>query len=227
MSSTLAVPSEVFVCNMALSRLGIDQRIASINPPDQSKAAVNCAFWYPACRDKILTDAPWDFARTSTVLAPDTVTTFPGWNYAYQYPSNCLRAVAVMTSHGNRVGVDYWAGWFWPEQFSGNAGFAIPKVPFQVIANSTGTGRTIVTDIPNAYLYFIQATTLTTLFDPLFTDYLAWDLAMELSGPMRVDVKRAELCVKMRKSAMLNTMSSMMNQTQQDPERNAQSVLIR
>jgi hypothetical protein len=224
---------------MALMRLSSDLQIASINPPDQSKQATLSAFWYPICRDKILCQAPWDFARSSVILAMDTTTTFPGWNFAYQYPANCLRAVAVMTSYGMRVGPAVWNGWFWPNQFAGYTSFAIPKIPYQVIQNATGTGRTILTDIGNtlgqglsvtatpAYLYFIAATTLTTLFDPTFTDCLAWELAKELSGPLRVSgevVKRAET---MAKKSLLEAMSSMMNQAQQDPERDAQAILVR
>lgn len=222
MSAALAAQSEVVIANMALSRIKVSQRIASFDDP--GPASSNCGFWYPICRDRMLKYAPWDFARSSVALATDPTTTFPGWKYAYQFPSNCIHAVAVMTAHGMRFGPEWWVGAFWPGLYSN---FAIPKIPFQVIQNATGTGRTIVTDIPNAYLYFIATVTLPTLFDAMFTDALAWDVAKEVSGPMRADPQWSKLATQMAKSTLLEAMSQMMNQAQQDPERDSPSILVR
>lgn len=222
MTDTVTATSEVLIANMALSRISISQRIASFT--DQSAAAANCAFWYPNCRNSLLQYAPWDFARTSVRLAVDPTTTFAGWKYCYQYPSNCVHAAAVMTDHGMRVSSTWWCGWFWPNAFNG---YAIPKIPFQVIQNSTGTDKCILTDIPCAQLYFIAQTNLVTLYDQMFIDALAWQLAVEIAGPMRADLKYTQLAVKMAKSAKLEAMSQMMNQAQEDPERDSPSVLAR
>lgn len=221
-SPSIISTSEISICNMALSRIKISQRITSFN--DKSEAAVNCGLWYPNCRDSLIKSAPWDFARTSVALAVDPVTTFPGWKYAYQFPSNCLQAMAVMGSTGMRVGSISWATWFWPGLYTN---YGVPKIPFQVIQNASGTGKTIVTDITNAYLYYIAQVTLATMFDQLFVDALAWDIASEIAGPMRADAQWSKLATQMAKSSWLDALEQMMQQMQQDPERDSPSILVR
>ena len=148
---------DVDIANMALGLLGITIKVASLDPPDQSVQAAECAFHLPKVRDWLLQSAPWNFADTYIALAPDasnvpgTLYTFPGWHYAYQYPNDCLQPVAVATQAGIRMGSAYWAGHWFPHMGFGRF---VPKIPFKIFQSTATPGQlAIATDIPNAYLF--------------------------------------------------------------------------
>ena len=76
--------SEVDICNLALSRLGDDASVASINPPEGSSQAEHCAQFYPIARNSMLQGHDWNFAtRRETLALLSGVDTF-NWSYATQ-----------------------------------------------------------------------------------------------------------------------------------------------
>ncbi|UDL89842.1 hypothetical protein LGH82_00015 [Mesorhizobium sp. PAMC28654] len=66
----MALP--VDICNLALTKLG-QPRIGSIDPPYINPYGVepDCAFVYPLARDAELRKNPWSFARSRLILAAD------------------------------------------------------------------------------------------------------------------------------------------------------------
>lgn len=56
--------SVVQICNMALTRIGQNQFIDSID--EQSKAAELCALHYEQCRDQVLQDFPGPLLRRAS-----------------------------------------------------------------------------------------------------------------------------------------------------------------
>jgi hypothetical protein len=218
--------ADVDICNMALSHLGISQQIQSISPPDQSPQAAACAFWYPKMRNWLLRSAPWNFAYLSQALASDA-TVFPGWAYAYQYPNDCLQAVAVTTSAGLRFGNSYWNNWWSQGPFNG----AIPKIPFKVVQSQAVAGQqAILCDLPPSspvYLFYIQCVTNTALFDSMFSDALALYLASRVGGPLRADLNRVKMAAAGAEGMRLQALAQTMNEAQQDLERVSPSISAR
>ena len=149
--------SVVQICNMALTRIGQNQFIDSID--EQSKAAELCALHYEQCRDQVLQDFPWPFAEARVSLA-DIGSPPQNWAYRYRYPTDCLQIRHITTPGMRQPRVEQ-------------------RVQFKVI-NATG-GRAIVTDQAEAELVYTLKAEDTTYFSPLFTSALAWRLSAELA----------------------------------------------
>lgn len=217
------MPSEVEICNLALYRTGSTVRITSLNETVERTDAVRQAgFLYPLVRDQLLATAPWGFARKSVALATVTDTTFPGWGYVYEYPSDCIQAAAVCDSGGQRSSV-YWNDWC---GFGGPT-INIPKVPYQVGSRASGGSNVIMTDLPSAYLFYLFRQTITNTFTPLFTDALAWKLGAELGMAGQLNPERVNRCLQMYEPTLMRAMAQMMNEAQQDPERDSPSIQAR
>jgi hypothetical protein len=227
--TAITADSEVDVCNMALSHLGVSNGIQSFT--DQTEQAKACAFWYPRCRDQLLKSAPWDFAYTYLALAsdasnlPGTLFAYPGWSFAYQFPNDCLQAVAVVTAYGERAGRAYWySHWGYP------TGPAFPKIPYKIAQSTSIAGQKVVLcDLPAPmYLFYIQCVTDTSMFDAMFTDALSFRIGWRIGGVLRgANSGKIQYCQSMSESLRLQALAQCMNQAQQDPERQSPSVLAR
>lgn len=79
--------SVVDICNLATSNI----RAGSISSLSESSIqALQCNLKYELCRDMVLAELPWGFARTIEGLGLTTEEIF-NWTYAYQYPADCLK----------------------------------------------------------------------------------------------------------------------------------------
>ena len=163
--------SEVQICNMALSRIAISIPIASLT--ESSNAARACSLWFGQCRDTILQSFPWKFARKFVALQ-DIGTPAPGWSYRYRYPNDCLRALKVTDAETDRIIAP------------------IAKNEFEVLADETNAGRSIVCDLQPAYLHYTARIVEPTMFDPAFTNALAWLLSSEVATFLSADAKYAQ-----------------------------------
>lgn len=146
--------------NLALLRIG-DKTVAS--PEEPSREAKLCASIWEHCRDTVLQSFAWPFARRRVVLAP-LPSSVTNWAYAYVYPTDCLRALAIVTPGARLVRSD---------QFT----------PFEVGRDASGT-RVIYSDMPAAELEYCARVDDVTQWTPLAQDALAWLMAAELSIPI-------------------------------------------
>jgi hypothetical protein len=209
---------------MALSHLGISQGIQSINPPDQSANAAACAFWYPKMRNWLLQSAPWDFADVCITLASDP-TVYPGYAYAYQYPNDCLQAMAVTTEYGQRFGQSFWSSWWGGFQSPVFGG--IPKIPYKVV-QSQQSGKAILCDLASpAYLFYVQCVTDSSLFSPMFCDALSYYVAYRIGGTLRQNMQKIMAIAQAANQMRLEAIAQAMNESQQDPERVSPSISVR
>lgn len=163
--------SEVQICNMALSRIAISIPISSLS--EASAAARACSLWFEQCRDNLLQSYPWKFAHKAVALQ-DIGSAPSGWAYRYRYPNDCLRALKVTEEGGGRSVVP------------------TSKHEYEVISDAAGTGKAIVCDLQPAYLHYVSRVTEPTMFDPAFTNALAWLLASEIATPLSADAKYAQ-----------------------------------
>ena len=168
--------SEVDISNLALSRIGDEATVSSINPAEGSAQAEHCARFYPMARDSLLESHGWRFATRRAVLAGLSIPTW-AWSYAYALPSGLIRVLAVL-----------------PPEAPSEA----DTQRYETEADSAGN-PVIYTDQPSATLRYIARVTDTTKFSPLFVDALAWLLASYLAGPILkgdAGVKMAAACLE-------------------------------
>lgn len=217
--------SPVDIANLGLYRAGSSIRITSLNSSTENTEAVRqAAFFWPLMRDQVLESAPWGCARKSVALALDSDTTYPGYPYVYQYPEDCLHAVAVCDSGGLRAPTSWWLSW-WGLQL--NTGFVAPKVPFQIGTSSDGQRNVIMTDIANAYLYYIFRQTVTNTYSPLLVDAMGWKMGSELGSAVNANAGRVTRCIQMYEPTLSRAMVQMMNEAQQDQAADSPSIQVR
>lgn len=174
--------SAVDVCNMALSHLGAEAQVASIDPPDGSYEAGLCARFYPMARRVAIESFAWTFAKTRAQLAqvdnPSSV-----WMYAYALPADHINPVRVLntaTLDGVLMALSdlylspYSAAWW--SQFYQLTEASSAKYDIE--------DQTLLTDEPDATLIYLRDVTDTSKWSPSFTTGVAQLLAGYLAGPI-------------------------------------------
>jgi hypothetical protein len=155
------VASEVEICNLALSHLGDEATVASIDPPEGSAQAEHCARFYRVARDVVLELHAWSFATHRVQLAQLEV---PAWNWTYAYakPASCIKVLAVLpyAADSNAVSEDY---------------------EMESAADGAGIIRT---NVENATCRYIRQSTDTAKFSPLLVESISRLLASYLAGPV-------------------------------------------
>lgn len=147
---------------MAVDEVGIYQAAfdlleeEEIIDPSDDRAPVR---WmkrnYPLVRDAVLRRHPWNFAIAREALPALSDRPAFGWKYQYQLPSDCLR-ILPPTSCGSFNGRD---------------------VPYQV------EGRRLLTNSSAPLrIQYVRRVEDPTLFDPLFVQLLAAELAVRAAN---------------------------------------------
>lgn len=152
--------SQVQIYNLALGNIGVSETVASIT--ERSKSAIVCTQYWELARDTVLADFDWPFATQYATLAL-LAGTPTEWLYAYQYPTDCLRAIGLATP-GNRNPVE---------------GLR-PK--YHMAYGASGT--ILLTDQPNAILQYVTRIDDESRFPPLFVEALSWKLAAMIAMPL-------------------------------------------
>lgn len=168
--------SVVDICNLALSNI----RAGSINNLNEaSLQAQICRLKYPAVRDQVLRDAPWQFARKLQALSLTNVDLF-NWSYAYQYPSDCLKVRKLILNF---------------EQYSQGAGgtsyydstYQLTPDPDQQIRyriyNEDGV-KLIAANEPELRAEYTVRVEDPNLYDAIFVQVLSHLLASEVAIPI-------------------------------------------
>lgn len=162
--------SQVDVCNLALSRMG-GHSIAQITSlGEASTEARQCAIKFPHVLKAALRSYPWHFAVKEIALAllgagaaesvfKDNIL-YQTLQY-YQYPEECMQILAINPVMGRK-------GNYYTESFD----YTVERI-------DDGT-KVIVTSCPKAVLTCISFADDPSIWDSLFTDAFAWQLASEL-----------------------------------------------
>jgi len=162
--------SEVSICNLALSHLGDEATVSSIDPPEGSAQASHCAQFYPDARDSLLEMHDWKFATTRVMLSEVDVESW-NWEYAYAVPSEMIRACSVLpaTAADDSESADY------------------------IIQAQEDGEVVILSNLESASLVYVKRVTDPAKFSPLFNSTLSWYLASMLAGPvLKGEVGQAE-----------------------------------
>lgn len=143
---------EVGIYNMAFDLL--DEEVA-IDPGDERAPVQWMRRNYPAVRDAVLRRHPWNFAIARAALAEMSERPAFGWRRQYQLPDDCLR-VLPPNDCGSFMGGD---------------------IPYQV------EGRRILSDARAPLrIRYVRRVEEVGLFDPLFTQLLAAELAVRAAN---------------------------------------------
>jgi hypothetical protein len=215
--------SEVDIVNLALSHIGDRANVSAINPPEQSMQAELAARFYPIARDTLLEMHTWSFSTRRDYLAQLT-NTWDQWEYAYAYPQNVSKIIAVIPPEANddyssRFGLTNVYGISETHSPVVAAGHYVPQ-PFAVETDSTGA-RIIYTNQENAICRYTAIVTDTTKFSSLFTLTLSWHLASMLAGPIikgEVGAAEAGRCTKMMVAYLSQAKMSDSDQRESKPE---------
>ena len=159
--------STIDIANLALSHLGDDATVASIDPPEGSAQAEHCARFYPSSLASMLEMHNWRFCLRRIALAAVTNPSAT-WAYAYAVPSDMLAAVTVLDPNNTD---DYQA---------------LNERASQDYDMETTTAGDVVllTNQADAVLRYKVLVTDTAKFPPLFVEALSWLLASKLAGPL-------------------------------------------
>ena len=149
------------ISNVALSLIGQNVTIASINPPEQSVEAEKCALFWPGVRDQILAAHTWSFAIERQSLALLGVTPPAPFQYAYAYPGDCIRFIGVR-----------------------NPSATDDLVNDDCRLGSEDGARAIYTNTENAVGVFIKRQSEATLYGPSMVVAAQHLMASRLAGPI-------------------------------------------
>lgn len=172
--------TEVQICNLALSNLGVSTLLSSLSE-DSNEARV-CNVWYEQTRDAVLQDFPWNFCKRRVSLAEVSEDPATDWGYVYAYPIDCL-AVRALTLAGMRK----------PRNDQ--------RIEFEVAYN--GSQRVIYTDQYQAELIYTAKVTDPSIFDPLFTIALSWALAAAIAPSLVGQIAGQSVAANMRETYVL------------------------
>lgn len=162
--------SVVSICNLALSNIGKENINALTDAGAEAKA---CRQFYDHTLLILLQGYPWRFAGKTQSLA-EVANDKPGqWGYAYARPSDCLKVRWVRPQYSE-------------DDFPLTRQEEV-SIPYEV------DGGLIYTGLSPAFLRYTFSLNDPSKFSPLFTDALAWHLAVRLSMPLTRDPRiRAE-----------------------------------
>jgi hypothetical protein len=175
--------SVIDICNLALSHLGDEATVVSIDPPEGSAQAEHAAKWYPIAVKAALEEHPWGFSTKRIQLVPVS-NSWPEWDYAYAAPNDMVNVLAILP-------VDAADDYTMALQASSTPNY----VP---IANAYGSYQTqpysceidgdgnqiVYTDQQYAVMRYTALVTDPQKFSPLFIECLSYKLAGYLAGPI-------------------------------------------
>ena len=211
------MPSVVQVSNMALSHLGAEALVASIDPPDGSVEAGLCRTFLGPARIEALEQASWPWAMKRVQLAPVTNPSTV-WKYAYQKPSDCLTATRVL-----RLAYINDAGLLWPAGSYLN--YAINWTLVDDLFTERGSadfeieGEVILANEPDAVLKYKADVVDTTKWSGSFASALSMLLASYLAGPIIKGAEGLRIGAQWRSAAIAAIRQAAANDANNSAER--------
>lgn len=193
--------SEVEICNMALAGIGIGQEISSRD--EGSQEASKCDLFFDSCRDRVLRDFDWSFARRYTTLGLVAEDPNTDWVYSYRYPSDCLEVRGIVGATRKDT----------------------TKIPFSL--GSDASGKLIYTDQPEAVVRYTVRITDSEIFDPIFVSAFAGLLGAKIGPGLSRSPELVKLSYQFYLSDLASARANDQNESGQDAAPDAESVRAR
>ncbi|MBX3502795.1 MAG: hypothetical protein KF889_25400 [Alphaproteobacteria bacterium] len=183
--------SIVAICNLALSRLGTRDTIASLD--EASVEARICKANYTQVRDELLREFDWNFARRVETLALRSETAPTGWSYVYSVPNKCARFRGI------------WSG----PRLTG------APVDWQLGGIADGSGNDVVAIFTNqsqAEGVYTRIVENSELFSAGFVKALSWRLAEAIALPITNKESLADAVARRAQARIAEAMASEANE---------------
>ena len=185
--------SVVEICNRALSNIGNSRSINSLTEASKEAGNVRCTL-RPA-DDAVLSDFDWNFATKRVALA-DTNNPPPDWEYAYQYPSDCLRITEIMLP-GVRNPT------------------AAMRVQYEVGADTNGTGKVDLHRPARAWLKACLCVSDVNMFDAILWRRWHRRLAAAINMALTGNADLGTFALNMYNRVILSAGSHSQNESQE------------
>ena len=202
----------VSIANLALSRIGISAKIASFD--ERSKEAIEINAVFDEVRERVLSAAPWPFARKVATLQKTGSTPYR-FAYRYAYPADCLKIRKLLP--------EYPAGQS-PEGF--RTWLRTTPIRYELETDSTGQ-LTICTDEDIASVEYTLRITDPTRYDAKFTGAFAWALATEISLPLAKTLDFSKNAAAAYEKEIAEAISLAMNEEKVDDNPDSEFVRAR
>ena len=168
--------SEVSICNLALSHLGLFTITALT---DNNQEARKCALYFDYGRDFVLRDFPWNFAEKRLSLTEDETIEPIGYDFAYVYPTDCIDARLIYN------------------EVAGGE-----PIKFVINVNEDLDAKHILTNEEDAILIYTARVEDVTLFDPSFDLAFSYYLASLLAIPLTGDPSKQQAMIQIYSAYM-------------------------
>lgn len=207
------VNSDVKICNIGLSRIGITKHIETMT--ERSKEALACNLIFEQTREKVLSDAPWPFCRKFEALAL-TGTAPEHWTYSYQYPADCLaiRSILPELPSGYSTRLFRLAQWI-----------KANRVSYELVGSNDNL--TICTDEEDAVVEYTLAVTSPNRFDASFSSALSWAVAAEVALPLAKGTAVYQNAMNQYRLAIAEARTKAFNEETDDEGPDSEFVLAR
>lgn len=200
--------SIVGICNMALGNIGVTQTIENID--DNNERSRVCKLYYQSTLEQLVRRMQPNFAQAFVALALVSGDAPPGWKYQYRYPTDALFARRITDVSGARqIAISLCREDNW---------HTIPEVPFSVLADQGVSGRIIVTDQPDAVLWYTKRISDPNDFDPEFVIGFSWALAAAIAIPMKVSANIAQFAANNARQMLGEAQVGSKSETQVQPD---------
>lgn len=195
--------SQIDIYNMALGHIGISETVGSLE--ERSKARITCSQFWAISRDTVLADFDWPFATKYETLALLNVTTDP-WQYTYQYPVDCLRALYIAVPGIEQP----------PERL---------RPTFETAYGVDG--QVILSDYPEAVLAYVTRVENVERFPPMAAMALSYNLAMHIAMPMTATQSMVDRCAQQYANASQLAWSQALNESQARYSTESEYITVR
>jgi hypothetical protein len=207
------------VFNLALSTLSIAESVDDPNAQNATTASLR-RFW-PMARDLTLREFPWSCARKVRVLSLASEDPPAGWRYAYNYPSDCLMAIAVMPETGLRTTA------LWFDSWDRHVNQRPQRYPFDRMLRADGQNQIIVTDLEDAYVLQITRVENPVVYDITLVMAAASQLAQLVGPTLKVKREFVEYAREQFEVWKARAAANDFNESQDDPEPTTPSIAAR
>lgn len=198
--------SQVGICNMSLSHLGISKEIA-IFETEKSEEAATVRRFYDVALSKILSDYPWPFATRIAALALVAVEPNTEWLYSYRYPVDCLTLRRVISGVRNDTRQS--------------------RAPYKIASDASG--RLIFTDEEDAQVEYTALITDTLQFQADFALAFSYLMAFLIAPRLTAgdQFKLGDKAFKLYQYTAGQATSNAGNEGQRDEEPDSEFVRAR
>ena len=184
------------ICNLALSHIKQTQSLISNLDTDTGNTADILRIHYDICRQYVLSDHNWNFAGKRQALALLQDSGIVGWNYKYEYPSDCLQFRSIELTNRTNSPIAY------------------------VVESDTSSTKCIFTDEQSAVGVYTFDAEDPSIFSSGFVNSLSWYLASQIAPALSESDAREEACL----TVYLNTLKTSKTMDSNEGEADAQAA---